>query len=142
MNKKHARSTYLIYYYGYTVQDLLPLTNNVKNQECVERLYISYKNLHLIAYLIRTPTFEWYAMWCGFRNRYQKNIYKELKLHAQNFNYNQHFHPLLLEFALPIGKCCEQSPLWCHPNFSPYWLVTHCVITLFLYLNWVKTLSG
>ena len=39
----------------------------------------------LIIYLLCTPVFEWYVVWCGYKNKYEKDIcLKEIGLHAQN----------------------------------------------------------
>ena len=37
-----------------------------------------------ITYLDRTPIFEWYVVWCSSKNGYQKDVFKEIGLHAQN----------------------------------------------------------
>jgi hypothetical protein len=35
--------------------------------------------------LNQTSIFEWYMVWCGFKNGYQKDVsLKELGIHAQN----------------------------------------------------------
>ena len=38
-----------------------------------------------VTYLRRTLIFEWYVVWCGSKNKYQKDTcLKEIGLHAQN----------------------------------------------------------
>ena len=40
---------------------------------------------NLITYLTCTPIFEWYVVWCGYKNEYKKDMcLKEIGLHAQN----------------------------------------------------------
>ena len=40
---------------------------------------------NLITYLTCTPIFEWYLVWCGYKNEYKKDMcLKEIGLHAQN----------------------------------------------------------
>ena len=40
---------------------------------------------NLITYLTCTPIFEWYVVWCGYKNEYQKDMcLKEIGLYAQN----------------------------------------------------------
>jgi hypothetical protein len=42
-------------------------------------------NPYLVVFLIRSPTFEWYVVWCGIKNEYQKFIcLNEVGLRAQN----------------------------------------------------------
>ena len=38
-----------------------------------------------VMYLDRTPTFKWYVVWCGSKNRYHKGnmCLQEIGLHAQ-----------------------------------------------------------
>ena len=35
---------------------------------------IKVDNPYLVAFLIRAPIFEWYVVWCGYKNGYQKGI--------------------------------------------------------------------
>lgn len=70
--------------------------------------YLSYED----TYIWMVCNVVWLQEWIPNRHRF-----KGIEIACSNFNYNQHFHPPLLEFALPFGRCCEQSPLWCHPNF-------------------------
>ena len=43
------------------------------------------KNPYLFAFLIRSPIFEWYVVWCGTKNGYQKYIcFEEVGLRDQN----------------------------------------------------------
>ena len=40
---------------------------------------------NLVTYLNQTPIFEWYVVWCGSENEYQKHMsLKEIGLRAQN----------------------------------------------------------
>ena len=40
---------------------------------------------NLVAYLNRTPILEWFVVWCGSKNKYQKDMcLKEIGLHPQN----------------------------------------------------------
>ena len=41
--------------------------------------------LNLVAYLNRTPIFEWYVVWCGSNNKFKKDTcLQEIGLRAQN----------------------------------------------------------
>ena len=42
-------------------------------------------NPYPVTFLTRTPIFEWYVVWCGFKDIYHKGIMclKDNKLHAQ-----------------------------------------------------------
>lgn len=43
-------------------------------------------NPYLVSFVIRTPIYKWYVIWCGFKNRYQKDVCSnEIGLHAQNW---------------------------------------------------------
>ena len=38
----------------------------------------------MAAFLIRTPIFEWFVVWCGSKNGYQTYMFlKEIGLHTQ-----------------------------------------------------------
>ena len=40
----------------------------------LSRSLIKVDNPYLVAFLIRAPIFEWYVVWCGYKNGYQKGI--------------------------------------------------------------------
>ena len=42
-------------------------------------------NPYLVTFLIKTPIFEWYVLWCGFKNILQKDMFpKNIALCVQN----------------------------------------------------------
>ena len=67
--------------------------NTVTNQPYLPIIYFGLSrdgrtthnthNLYLVTYLIETPIVEWYAVWCGYKNGYQKDMCsKKIGLYA------------------------------------------------------------
>ena len=58
------------------------------NGTCINaHLYSKVDVPNLVTYPNWIPIFEWYVVWCGFKNGHQKDIcLKEIGLRAQNIN--------------------------------------------------------
>ena len=80
-------------------------------------------NPYLVTFLIMTPILEWYVIWCGSKNGYQKDMsLKEIGLRAQNMitilgSISQHNWGYLYEHLMSMRTSLRMSKIFiCAPK--------------------------
>ena len=82
--KKREANTILLFYWINLIRCEVSLAGRVQDK---------VDNPYSVTFLIRTPVIEWYVVWCGTKNGYQKGMcLKEVGLHAQKYDNHSMFN--------------------------------------------------